>query len=777
MTTQTATKPIDRILELFPDAKGPNTNEFYQAHCPAHNDKQRSLSFKAMEDEKGEGVSFTCFAGCHRTAILAALNIPEEELHVKTANGKYTRSTPAAPPLTLIDLCIDKLIRPDFLMSQLEVMEGDAPLTTKDGKPYRKKGVVIPYKYEDGTPFERTRLRTHISAKMGSCWGDESQASPIPYGLDRLDQAREARKLILVEGESDCWTLWYHGFPALGLPGAAMADKLQIDYLRNIDAIYIIQEPDGAGQKFPSEIKKRLDKISYKGKIYAVSLWNEYQAKDPNDLHKRDIKAFRASFETAMLRAKPLHKERPKPKIYSIADLQDRTLPETRWAIPDILPEGLTLLVGKPKLGKSWLLLAMLQAIASGGVALGNMPVEQGKVLYISLEDNEKRLQKRINTLTRSTRAAKDFLYTTDWQRLDEGGLEDIEQIIIDNPQLRLIGIDTWAKLKPRNRGYQKQQYDEDYEALGPLQKLAGKYGVSIILVHHFRKMAGEDLIDQISGSTAMAGAVDNFLLLDRQRGETDAHLHVFGRDIEEEQDLLLAFDQEIATWKLKGHADDPAIAGTPQQQAILDVLAQYKQGLPLKELVKLLDGKNEHTTRNLLQKLRDKNKVMLKDNRFSIVNVVMSSNDSKRSNHSNSGESEPIEGNSNHEFTMPYYGVTTAVTTPVVTHETPVNTPVEPIGNGYTPQVTTVTTLPIETPLLLPEQVERYPQDVRTWHQAQGLKIEYKPCLRRHDNAPHLPWFNANTGLWEEVCCQCHPALKMSKGKYCDLHSVEAQS
>lgn len=74
-------------------------------------------------------------------------------------------------------------------------------------------------------------------------------------------------------------------------------------------------------------------------------------------------------------------------------------LPPVRWGVPGVLPEGVTLFAGKPKLGKSWLTLGLGVAIASGGVALGKVRVEQGPCLYLALEDNRRRLQKRLNKL------------------------------------------------------------------------------------------------------------------------------------------------------------------------------------------------------------------------------------------------------------------------------------------------------------------------------------------------------------------------------------------
>src|SRR5437660_498520 len=86
-------------------------------------------------------------------------------------------------------------------------------------------------------------------AGVGSRWS-KGKGQLVPYGLERLGDARKAGYLVLVEGESDCWTLWYQGFPALGLPGAEMASVLEESALAGIDQLYLVQEPDAAGATF-----------------------------------------------------------------------------------------------------------------------------------------------------------------------------------------------------------------------------------------------------------------------------------------------------------------------------------------------------------------------------------------------------------------------------------------------------------------------------------------------------------------------------------------------
>jgi putative DNA primase/helicase len=160
----------------------------------------------------------------------------------------------------------------------------------------------IPYHLSDGTLAPRHRLRTALVAKEGSHWS-KGKGEIVPYGLERLEEARKVGYMVLVEGESDCWTLWLHQFPALGLPGAEMVRTLKEDYLVGIEKLYIVRESDAAGARFVAHLKLMLEKWNWQGKALVVSL---VDAKDPNALHKKDWKAFKAAFQQALDRAEPL---------------------------------------------------------------------------------------------------------------------------------------------------------------------------------------------------------------------------------------------------------------------------------------------------------------------------------------------------------------------------------------------------------------------------------------------------------------------------------------
>src|SRR5215203_351091 len=130
-------------------------------------------------------------------------------------------------------------------------------------------------------------------------------------------------------------------------------------------------------------------------------------------------------------------------RIFTAAELVAEELQPVRWVVRGLLSEGVTLLAGKPKLGKSWLALGLGVAVASGGVALGTKRVEQGSCLYLALEDNRRRLKLRLGKLLAGKAAPKELHIGTEWLRLDDGGVEQLRAWLTAYPGARLIVIDT----------------------------------------------------------------------------------------------------------------------------------------------------------------------------------------------------------------------------------------------------------------------------------------------------------------------------------------------
>jgi hypothetical protein len=252
--------------------------------------------------------------------------------------------------------------------------------------------------------------------------------------------------------------------------------------------------------------------------------------------------------------------------------------PETRWAVPGIVAEGVTLLAGPPKAGKSWLVLDLAIASAAGGKALGKIDVNAGPVLYLALEDTGRRLQSRLAKVLGPDDAPEGLTLVTACEPLPAGGGSKIAAWLKHHPGAQLVIIDVLARVRgPASRD--DRPYEADYQALARAKTIADQYGVPFIMVHHTRKAAADDFIDTISGTHGLGAAADSILVLRRVRGQADAILHVTGRDVEE-HDYALQFAADIGAWQLlETPAAEVTLTGT--RSAILRYVRQHEGATP----------------------------------------------------------------------------------------------------------------------------------------------------------------------------------------------------
>ena len=226
--------------------------------------------------------------------------------------------------------------------------------------------------------------------------------------------------------------------------------------------------------------------------------------------------------------------------------LMSQPLTPLNFVVDTLLSQGLHILAGSPKVGKSWLALWLAVTVAKGEAVWG-MGVNQGTTLYLCLEDSTLRIQSRLFDLTEDAPPTLHFAVMS--QQLHNGLVEQIEQFLKEHPQTRLIVIDTLQRI--RTAGNDANPYASDYRDIGVLKALADKYRIAILLVHHLRKMNDDDPMNMISGTTGLSGATDsNFVLRKSQRRENTATLYCTGRDIPY-RELALEFDGEDHVWKL----------------------------------------------------------------------------------------------------------------------------------------------------------------------------------------------------------------------------------
>jgi hypothetical protein len=286
---------------------------------------------------------------------------------------------------------------------------------------------------------------------------------------------------------------------------------------------------------------------------------------------------------------------------FTARDLMAIDFPEPRWAVPGLVAEGLNILVGAPKLGKSWLCLGLAVAVASGGKALGKIDVEQGPVLYAALEDPPRRLQNRLSAVLGKEAVPDDLHITTSLPRLPD--LVGFLSGWLDaHPTARLVIVDVLRKVRPMSDG-KGNAYNEDYDTLTALKDLADKYGVAVVAVHHTRKAVDDsDVFNEVSGSTGLTGAADAVLLAKRARNTADAVLHITGRDVTEHE-YGLTFDPNRCMWTL---LEEPVALATMgnTRRTILRHLEDHQGETP--QQIATATGINLNTVKSNVRRMVD---------------------------------------------------------------------------------------------------------------------------------------------------------------------------
>ncbi len=280
----------------------------------------------------------------------------------------------------------------------------------------------------------------------------------------------------------------------------------------------------------------------------------------------------------------------------TLDQLQTMTFPPVSYLLPKIIPEGLTLLVGKPKIGKSWFTLDLAIAVSGDRYTMGQIKPAQGDVLYLALEDNDRRLQRRATKLLPvfdGTWPARMRLATR-WPIIGEGCIEAIEDWCQRVEKPTLVVTDTLQMIRPT---IGKHLYEADCHALRGLQQLGGRWAnLSIMVNHHDRKMGAEDVFDTVAGTRGITGTADTVLVLARQAGATT--LHIDGRDVEKAE-LAIQFSKATCRWTLLGAAAE--VHRSAERARVLVALEGKPDGLSVAEIMVAADLRTRNATDVLL--------------------------------------------------------------------------------------------------------------------------------------------------------------------------------
>ena len=227
------------------------------------------------------------------------------------------------------------------------------------------------------------------------------------------------------------------------------------------------------------------------------------------------------------------------------ATLMGLHLEPTRFCVDTLLPQGVCFLGGASKIGKSWMVLDWCVRIAKGEPVWG-LPTQKGTTLYLCLEDTLRRVQDRLNRITEEVPG--NAYFSAQAETMAGGLLEEIRRFVGQHPDTVLVVVDTFAVVRALGGD---QTYGSDYQEVRQLKALADELKITLLMVHHVRKLGDSDPLNRLSGTTGIVGAADTVLILERSRRSADcATFYATGRDTEY-REMELRFHRETCSWEL----------------------------------------------------------------------------------------------------------------------------------------------------------------------------------------------------------------------------------
>lgn len=416
-------------------------------------------------------------------------------------------------------------------------------------------------------------------------------AEKTPYRMSELLSAEHV-PIFIVEGEEVADKLAARGLVATTSSGGAngWTDDL-VPYFKD-KTVYILPDNDDPGHAFAERVASSIYGVAESVRI----------CKLPDLPEKGDVSDWLKSGGDAgalvdICSSFPLW--RRYPNIFSAAELQLMELRRSEHIVEGLIQIGLTLFAGKPKTGKSWAMLALAIALATGGTAFGYFQCRQMSVLYAALEDTPERLKDRVEQLLGDADWPTQLTFTTQLRAFDKAGLQELKSIL-QELGVEVLIVDVLERVRPHRRG-SDGDYSQDYRSLSDLHSLANELGIAIVVVHHMRKADSDDVLDSVSGTTGLTGAADAVLALVRS-GDGVATLAGRGRDLEEFEHQMKFRD---GRWTVEGGMPAP----TPDQQRIIQALESSTEPMAPKAIA-AATGLAEGSVRKLLRRLRDRDAI-----------------------------------------------------------------------------------------------------------------------------------------------------------------------
>lgn len=511
MATDLNQSPIARFIEAYQNWGGGSVERegrSYRLTCPLHGGRSLIVS------ERSDGsVLINCMGGegCNsrKQEIIRALGLRWSDLfegeqvagqrpatiHPLPKRPKQRTEPEQATPATVENLAEKTGLPVEYLRS-LGVIN------------YRwntRPVVQIRYTNPDKSPAARQRIRRAMNGGNRFAWmGSSEDGEPIPY---TTDWDRIKGDVFLVEGESDVWTLAYHGYSALGVTGAEAAGQLQKEHLEKVERLFVVRERDEGGRKFVSRIEKRLEELDFKGRAFVVD--PDPGTKDVNEIHKADPDEGILGWAEEALHANGLEELNPPPfQLMTISNVLNQ--PPLNWMVEEILPEkSLSMIYGPPEQFKTFVALDLAYSIATGKEWHGQEIPQPGTVVYIAAEGSyglKKRVQAWMLYHEIKDHSRIPFHVLPETVNFSDPAV--IRGLIRSLPaKVNLIVLDTLHAMLEGDENSAK-----DVKAfLDGIRAVKKATGAAVTLIHHMAKEGKQE-----RGSTSLRGAMDTMIQVKR---------------------------------------------------------------------------------------------------------------------------------------------------------------------------------------------------------------------------------------------------------------------
>ena len=462
----------------------------------------------------------------------------------------------------------------------------------------------------------RTDYTTETGAKGKDMWweghnGRGSEEMPF-YNLPPALAAASGARVYLVEGEHACDALTRAGVLAVGTVTGADGTPCD-DTLRALEGFEVVLWPDndGKGQQHMERIAARLAALKVATPKWVR--WSDAPAKgDAFDYFAagKPVDELAALVHEAReARAETGESEKWRPQVQTMRELMRKQIAPTRWYVDGMFAEGLTLLAAKAKKGKSTLMLHISACVADGKEALGHFDTTKGEVLYLALEDNERRMQRRMRKMLQGQAVPDGLWLVYRWLPFDMGGLQALGEWLDEHTAVKMVVVDTFEHVRPK-RKIANGTYGDDYASVKEIQRFASERRIAAVIIHHLRKAAAEDPFDEINASMGLLSGVDNALVMRPVNGLMEMARR--GRDFDDDSTIALKGDKRTLLWSWQGNAEE--IQRSETRKAILECLKGQADGLLPIQITEFTDLRGTTVRQQLFKLLRETHSPITKD-------------------------------------------------------------------------------------------------------------------------------------------------------------------